>query len=67
MNAGAIPNFATEKEQKRNFFDFIDVTLVAWNIHFWIDTSLESKSFTCELIDLTLAQLDVNDHLVPFS
>ena len=26
---GAIPNFATEKEQKRNFFDFIDVTLVA--------------------------------------
>ena len=25
---GAIPNFATEKEQKRNFLDFTDVTLV---------------------------------------
>ena len=25
---GAIPNFATEKEQKRNFFDFIDAAHV---------------------------------------
>ena len=25
---GAIPNFATEKEPKRNFLDFTDVTLV---------------------------------------
>ena len=25
---GAIPNFATEKELKRNFLDFNDVTLV---------------------------------------
>ena len=29
---GAIPNFATEKEQKRNFLDFNDVTLVVVDI-----------------------------------
>ena len=29
---GAIPNFATEKEQKRNFLDFTDVTLVVVDI-----------------------------------
>ena len=28
----AIPNFATEKEQKRNFFCFTDVTLVVVDI-----------------------------------
>ena len=31
---GAIPNFATEKEQKRNFLDFTDVTLVEGDIKF---------------------------------
>ena len=31
-NLGAIPNFATEKEQKRNFLDFTDVTLVVVDI-----------------------------------
>ena len=29
---GAIPNFATEKEQKRNFLYFTDVTQVVANI-----------------------------------
>ena len=29
---GAIPNFATKKEQKRNFLDFNDVTLVVVDI-----------------------------------
>ena len=29
---GAIPNFATEKEPKRNFLDFTDVTLVIVDI-----------------------------------
>ena len=29
---GAIPNFATEKEPKRNFLDFTDVTLVVVDI-----------------------------------
>ena len=31
---GAIPNFATEKEPKRNFLDFTDVTLVEGDVKF---------------------------------
>ena len=50
----AIPNFATEKEQKRNFLDFNDVTLVVVDMSYifgklWHSAIIWSirKAFQC--------------------
>ena len=52
---GAIPNFATEKEQKRNFLDFTDVTLVVVDIkseRFVKCTCLEQDLFDMTMVTI---------------
>ena len=48
---GAIPNFATEKEQKRIFVYFTDVTLVV------VDTKSEMKCVQHGLFDMTMVTM----------
>ena len=49
---GAIPNFATEKEQKRNFLDFNDVTLVVVDIK--SERFVKSTCLQQDLFDMTM-------------
>ena len=48
---GAIPNFATEKEQKRNFLDFNDVTLVV--VYIKSERFVKSTCLQQDLFDMT--------------
>ena len=48
---GAIPNFATEKDQKRNFLDFTDVTLVVVDIK--SERFVKSTCLQQDLFDMT--------------
>ena len=48
---GAIPNIATEKEPKRNFLYFTDVTLVV------VDTKSEMKCVQHGLFDMTMVTI----------
>ena len=52
---GAIPNFATEKEQKRNFLDFTDVTLVVVDIK--SERFVKSTSLQQDLFDMTMVTI----------
>ena len=52
---GAIPNFATEKEQKRNFLDFNDVTLVVVDIK--SERFLKSTCLQQDLFDMTMVTI----------
>ena len=52
---GAIPNFATEKEQKRNFLDFIDVTLVVVDIK--SERFVKSTCLQQDLCDMTMVTI----------
>ena len=52
---GAIPNFATEKEQKGNFLDFTDVTLVVVDIkseRFVKSTCLQRDLFVMTMVTI---------------
>ena len=53
--AGAIPNFATEKEQKRNFLDFNDVTLVVVDIK--SERFVKSTCLQQDLFDMTMVTI----------
>ena len=53
--SGAIPNFATEKEQKRNFLDFTDVTLVVVDIK--SERFVKSTSLQQDLFDMTMVTI----------
>ena len=52
---GAIPNFATEKEQKRNFLDFTDVTLVVVDIK--SERFVKSTCIEQDLFDMTMVTI----------
>ena len=52
---GAIPNFATEKEQKRNFLDFTDVTLVVVDIK--SERFIKSTRLQQDLFDMTMVTI----------
>ena len=52
---GAIPNFATEKEQKRNFLDFTDVTLVVVDIK--SERFVKSTCLQQDLFDMTMVTI----------
>jgi hypothetical protein len=52
---GAIPNFATEKEQKRNFLDFTDVTLVVVDIK--SERFVKSTCLQQDLFDITMVTI----------
>ena len=52
---GAIPNFATEKEQKRNFLDFNDVTLVVVDIK--SERIVKSPCLQQDLFDMTMVTI----------
>ena len=52
---GAIPNFATEKEQKRNFLDFNDVTLVVVDIK--SERFIKSTCLQQDLFDMTMVTI----------
>ena len=52
---GAIPNFATEKEQKRNFLDFNDVTLVVVDIK--SERFVKSTCLQQDLFDMTMVTI----------
>ena len=54
LNIGAIPNFATEKEQKRNFLDFNDVTLVGVDIK--SERFVKSTCLQQDLFDMTMVR-----------
>ena len=54
-NFGAIPNFATEKEQKRNFLDFNDVTLVVVDIK--SERFVKSTCLQQDLFDMTMVTI----------
>ena len=54
-NEGAIPNFATEKEQKRNFLDFNDVTLVVVDIK--SERFVKSMCLQQDLFDMTMVTI----------
>ena len=54
-NLGAIPNFATEKEQKRNFLDFTDVTLVVVDIK--SERFVKSTCLQQDLFDMTMVTI----------
>ena len=54
-NAGAIPNFATEKEQKRNFLDFTDVTLVVVDIK--SERFIKRTCLQQDLFDMTMVTI----------
>ena len=47
-SSSSIPNFATEKEQKRNFLDFNDVTLVVVDIN--SERFMKNYMFTAGLV-----------------
>ena len=53
--SGAIPNFATEKEQKRNFLDFTDVTLVVVDIK--SERFVKSMCLQQDLFDMTIVTI----------
>ena len=53
--SGAIPNFATEKEQKRNFLDFNDVTLVVVDIK--SERFVKSTCLQQDLFDMTMVTI----------
>ena len=55
-DSGAIPNFATEKEQKRNFLDFTDVTLVVADIKF-SKVRIKSMWLQQDLFDTTMVTI----------
>ena len=55
QDQGAIPNFATKKEQKRNFLDFNDVTLVVVDIkseRFAKSTCLQQALFDITMVTI---------------
>ena len=52
---GAIPNFATEKEQKRNFLYFTDVTLVVVDIKY--ERVIKSTCLQQDLFDMTMVTI----------
>ena len=52
---GAIPNFATEKEQKRNFLDFTDVTLVVVDVK--SERFVKSTCLQQDLFDMTMVTI----------
>ena len=52
--SGAIPNFATEKEQKRNFLDSNDVTLVGVDIK--SERFVKSTCLQQDLFDMTMVR-----------
>jgi hypothetical protein len=52
---GAIPNFAIEKEQKRNFLDFTDVTLVVVDVK--SERFVKSTRLQQDLFDMTMVTL----------
>ena len=54
---GAIPNFATEKEPKRNFLDFDDVTLVVVDIK--SERFVKSTCLQQDLFDMTMVTIKV--------
>ena len=51
----SIPNFATEKEQKRNFLDFNDVTLVVVDIK--SERFVKSTCLQQDLFDMTMVTI----------
>ena len=53
---GAIPNFATEKEQKRNFLYFTDVTLVVVDIK--SERFIKSTCLQQDLFDMVTILFD---------
>ena len=55
IGVGAIPNFATEKEQKRNFLDFTDVTLVVVDIK--SERFVKSTCLQQDLFDMTMVTI----------
>ena len=55
LSLGAIPNFATEKEQKRNFLDFNDVTLVVVDIK--SERFVKSTCLQQDLFDMTMVTI----------
>ena len=55
IGVGAIPNFATEKEQKRNFLDFTDVTLVVVDIK--AERFIKSMCLQQDLFDMTMVTI----------
>ena len=55
QGTGAIPNFATEKEQKRNFLDFTDVTLVVVDIK--SERFVKSTCLQQDLFDMTMVTI----------
>ena len=52
---GAIPNFATEKEPKRNFLHFTDVTLVVVDIK--SERFIKSTCLQQDLFDMTMVTI----------
>ena len=52
---GAIPNFATEKEPKRNFLYFTDVTLVVVDIK--SERFIKSTCLQQDLFDMTMVTI----------
>ena len=52
---GAIPNFATEKEQKKELFDFTDVTLVVVDIK--SERFIKSTCLQQDLFDMTMVTI----------
>ena len=52
---GAIPNFATEKEPKRNFLYFTDVTLVAVDIK--SDSFIKRTCLQQDWFDMTMVTI----------
>ena len=52
---GAIPNFATEKEQERNLIDFNDVTLVVADIK--SERFVKSMCLQQDLFDMTMVTI----------
>ena len=53
--SGAIPNFATEKEQERNLIDFNDVTLVVVDIK--SERYVKSMCLQQDLFDMTMVTI----------
>ena len=54
-DSGAIPNLATEKEQKRKFLDFNDVTLVVVDIK--SERFVKSTCLQQDLFDMTMVTI----------
>ena len=64
-SCGAIPNFATEKEQKRNFLDFNDVTLVVVDIK--SERFVKSTCLQQDLFDMTRVTMMFDTKILIFS